>query len=117
MAESMLTAREQQVLRLVGEGKTNREIAAALRISAWTVANHRKHICAKLGVHSTAGLVACGAGVMALEETPPAAPSVECAVKIDLPHPRGRLRFTYRGLLGQTPEVVEVRIGKKVFRF
>ncbi len=116
MTEPTLTAREKQVLRLVGEGKTNREIAAALQISAWTVANHRKHICAKLGVHSTAGLVAWGAGTRSTGESPPA-PSVECVLKVDLPHPRGRLRFTYKGFLGQTPGMAEVRIGKKVFRF
>ncbi len=111
MTEPRLTAREKEVLRLVGEGKTNREIAAALRISVWTVANHRKHICAKLGVHSTAGLVAFAGS----PQTPD--PNIECSVKIDLPQPQGRFRLTYTGRRRQTPGVVEVRIGRTVFYF
>lgn len=53
-----LTARELQVLALVSEGKTSKEIARTLTVSVDTVANHRKHICRKLGIHSTAELVA-----------------------------------------------------------
>lgn len=45
-----LTAREHQVLRLVTEGRTNREIAADLKISPGTVKNHVEHIIAKLDV-------------------------------------------------------------------
>jgi DNA-binding CsgD family transcriptional regulator len=58
---SMLTARETQVLALVGEGKTSKQVAQELNLSVETVANHRKHICRKLGVHSTAELVAYAA--------------------------------------------------------
>ncbi len=117
MAEPRLTARETEVLRLVGEGKTNREIAAALRISVWTVANHRKHICAKLGVHSTAGLVALAGNPQNGGEAAPPDSRIECTIKIDLPQPQGRFRLTYRGLLRQTPGVAEVRIGRTVFYF
>ena len=53
-----LTARELQVLALVGEGKTSKQVAQSLNLSVETVANHRKHICRKLGLHSTAELVA-----------------------------------------------------------
>jgi DNA-binding CsgD family transcriptional regulator len=53
-----LTAREVQVLALVGEGKTSKQVAQSLNLSVETVANHRKHICRKLGLHSTAELVA-----------------------------------------------------------
>lgn len=45
-----LTPRELQVLRLVTEGHTNREIAALLCIGAGTVKNHVEHIIAKLAV-------------------------------------------------------------------
>jgi DNA-binding CsgD family transcriptional regulator len=122
VAEVKLTAREQEVLRLVGEGRTNHEIAAALRISVWTAANHRKHICAKLGVHSTAGLVAIARSVHS-EATDghntgrDRERTVECVLKIDLPHPEGRLKLTYRGRLRQTPGIAEVRIGRMVFHF
>jgi DNA-binding NarL/FixJ family response regulator len=45
-----LTPRETDVLRLLVEGKTNREIAEDLVISAGTVKIHVQHIIAKLGV-------------------------------------------------------------------
>ncbi len=47
-----LTAREIDVLRLLAEGLTNREIATRLFISQKTVGAHMAHIYAKLGVHS-----------------------------------------------------------------
>ncbi len=54
----MLTQREQEVLNLIGQGKTSKQIAEMLNLSVFTVNNHRKHICKKLGLHSTAQLVA-----------------------------------------------------------
>ena len=47
-----LSSREQEVLRLVATGKSNREIATALVLSEHTVARHVQNIFAKLGVSS-----------------------------------------------------------------
>lgn len=52
-----LTAREEEVLRLLARGYTNHEIAAELVISAKTVESHRAHILGKLGVRRRAELV------------------------------------------------------------
>ena len=54
---ALLTEREREVLQHIAEGKVNKEIAAALSISANTVETHRKRIMEKLDVHNTAGLV------------------------------------------------------------
>jgi len=56
-----LTPREREVLALIGEGRTTKEIAAQLKVSPETVGNHRKNICRKLGAHSTAELASLGA--------------------------------------------------------
>ncbi len=53
---SGLTSRETEVLKLVSEGKTTRQIADQLLISVKTVETHRKHIMDKLGLHSVASL-------------------------------------------------------------
>ena len=50
-----LNPRERDVLALVGHGKTNREIAAALGISPRTVQKHLEHVYDKLGVRRRAG--------------------------------------------------------------
>ena len=52
-----LSAREIQVLRLVALGRSNKEIAALLGVSANTVAVHRTNLMATLGVHKAAELV------------------------------------------------------------
>jgi DNA-binding NarL/FixJ family response regulator len=52
-----LTPREIEVLRLICRGRSNREIARALDLSANTVAVHRANIMHALGVHKTAELV------------------------------------------------------------
>jgi two-component system response regulator NreC len=52
-----LTLREQEVLALLADGKTNEEIAGALKISHHTVARHREHLMGKLGLHSRSELV------------------------------------------------------------
>lgn len=52
-----LTAREREVLQLVAEGKTTREVAQVLGISTKTAESHRMRIVAKLDIHDTAGLV------------------------------------------------------------
>lgn len=56
-AGDALTPREGQVLHLIAEGKTNKEIAAALGIGAKTVETHRTSIMAKKDLHSVADLV------------------------------------------------------------
>ena len=53
-----LTPRENEILALIGQGLTSKEIASDLRLSVETVRNHRKSICRKLSLHSTAELVA-----------------------------------------------------------
>jgi DNA-binding NarL/FixJ family response regulator len=52
-----LTPRERQVLQLVAEGKTTKEIAKIMGVSAKTSESHRLRIMQKLGIHSAAGLV------------------------------------------------------------
>jgi DNA-binding CsgD family transcriptional regulator len=56
-----LTPREKEVLLLVGQGQSSKDIASTLKLSVATVANHRKSICRKIGLHSTAELVAFAA--------------------------------------------------------
>ncbi|TET22221.1 MAG: response regulator transcription factor [Candidatus Stahlbacteria bacterium] len=51
-----LTARERQILKLIADGYTSRQISEILKISFKTVQTHRAHIMEKLGVHSTAEL-------------------------------------------------------------
>ena len=50
--EEGLTAAERRVAVLVAEGRTNREVAAALFLGERTVASHLTHIYAKLGIRS-----------------------------------------------------------------
>ncbi|PYV19014.1 MAG: DNA-binding response regulator [Acidobacteria bacterium] len=52
-----LTPRERQVLQLIAEGKTTKEIATVLGISAKTADSHRTKIMSKLDTHGVAGLV------------------------------------------------------------
>jgi DNA-binding NarL/FixJ family response regulator len=54
---SCLGDRERQVLQLVAEGKTTKEIADMLQISVKTAESHRAHLMDKLQIHDTAGLV------------------------------------------------------------
>lgn len=51
-----LTIREQEVLRLLAAGQSNRDIGRVLGISAATVETHRKNLKKKLGIATTAGL-------------------------------------------------------------
>jgi DNA-binding NarL/FixJ family response regulator len=50
--DSVLTAREREILQLIAEGLTNAAISARLFISVNTVRNHVQNVLAKLGVHS-----------------------------------------------------------------
>lgn len=52
-----LTARERQVLQLIAEGKTTKEVAQILSVSVKTAESHRGRIMEKLDIHNTAGLV------------------------------------------------------------
>jgi len=61
MRQDELTPRESEVFGLVAQGRTSKQIADTLAISVHTVNNHRKRICRKVGVHSTAELVASAA--------------------------------------------------------
>ena len=54
---ALLTDREREVLQLIAEGKTNKEIAIVLSVSINTVETHRKHIMEKLDLHNTAEIV------------------------------------------------------------
>jgi len=56
-----LTQREREVLQLIAHGSTSKQVAERLAVSIHTVSNHRKHICRKLSLHSTAELVAFAA--------------------------------------------------------
>jgi len=53
----VLSSRERQVLQLVAEGKTTKEIAGVLGVSIKTADSHRTRIMRKLDIHDTAGLV------------------------------------------------------------
>jgi len=53
----LLTDREREILQLVAEGKTNKEIAALLNISPYTIDTHRSHILQKLNLHSAPELI------------------------------------------------------------
>jgi DNA-binding CsgD family transcriptional regulator len=56
-----LSRRERQVLELLGQGKSSKEIADVLNITVATVESHRKHLRQKRDLHSTAELVAYAA--------------------------------------------------------
>ena len=53
----LLTAREREILQLLAEGKTNKEVATLLNLSLYTVETHRSRILQKLNLHSSAELV------------------------------------------------------------
>jgi two-component system response regulator NreC len=52
-----LTSRQRQVLQLVAEGKTTKEVASLLGVSVKTAESHRASLMEKLSIHETAGLV------------------------------------------------------------
>jgi two-component system, NarL family, response regulator NreC len=53
----LLTDREREVLQLVAEGRSNKQVASALNIGVTTVETHRGHILQKLGLHSVPELI------------------------------------------------------------
>ena len=53
----LLTEREKEILQLLGEGRSNKDVASLLNLSINTVETHRTRIMQKLGLHSTADIV------------------------------------------------------------
>ena len=53
----LLTEREREILQLLAEGKSNKEAAAVLNLSPYTVETHRTNLMQKLGLHNTAEIV------------------------------------------------------------
>ncbi len=53
----VLTTREKEILQLLAEGKSNKEAAALLYISPYTVETHRLHLMQRLDLHNTAEIV------------------------------------------------------------
>ena len=62
-----LTSREQEVIRLLAEGRTARETATELGLSIKTIEAHKLNLMRKLDVHDRASLIACAtqAGLIA----------------------------------------------------
>ena len=69
-----LTTREREVLALIAEGQSNKEVANRLGIGVRTIETHRERIMEKLNIHTIAGLTrfAIRNGVISLEESRPA---------------------------------------------
>jgi DNA-binding CsgD family transcriptional regulator len=109
-----LTAREQQVLNLIGRGHTSKQIATRLNLSILTIGNHRKQICKKLGVHSTAELAAYAAGAKAQVLKNRGGPT-PCTIVMRLGHRGSCLKMTYQGHLSDLPSSARVRIGETTF--
>jgi two-component system, NarL family, response regulator NreC len=53
----LLTTREREILQLLAEGKSNKDVAALLHLSLYTVETHRSNIFQKLNLHSSAELI------------------------------------------------------------
>ncbi len=53
----LLSSREREVLQMIAEGKTNKEIAVALHLSVYTVEAHRGRVMEKLNLHNTSDMV------------------------------------------------------------
>jgi DNA-binding NarL/FixJ family response regulator len=71
LPDDALTARQQEVLQLIGSGKSTKEIARLLGISTKTVEAHRAQIMEKLGVRNVAKLMmeAVGRGLISVKKT------------------------------------------------
>src|SRR5204863_8849652 len=53
----LLSPREQDILRLLGEGLSNEKVAERVGVSTQTIHSHRRNIMVKLGIHSTPELI------------------------------------------------------------
>lgn len=73
-----LSEREREVLSLIAEGKSNKEIAMHLGIGVRTIETHRERVMRKLDIHSIAGLTkfAIANGMISMEESPKRSPKV-----------------------------------------
>ncbi len=56
LTSDILSAREREVLQLLAEGKSTKEIASDLHVSVKTIETHRQNIMQKLNIHTIAGL-------------------------------------------------------------
>jgi DNA-binding NarL/FixJ family response regulator len=65
-----LTDREKQVIKLVAEGRSNKDVAELLGISVKTAMSHREHIMQKLGLHGRTELIrfALKQGIIRVED-------------------------------------------------
>jgi two-component system nitrate/nitrite response regulator NarL len=70
---SQLTTREREVLVLIAQGRSNKEIASSLGIGVRTIETHRERIMRRLDIHSVAGLTkfAIANGLVPLEDSQP----------------------------------------------
>ncbi len=70
--QGLLTGREREIVRLVAEGKSTREISSLLGVSAKTAETHRSNIMRKLKLHSTSELIlyAIRNGILPVDYTP-----------------------------------------------
>jgi DNA-binding NarL/FixJ family response regulator len=64
-----LSSREVEVLQLIAEGKSNKQVAAELGVTFKTVDKHRQHLMAKLNIHDTAGLTRYAISVGIIESS------------------------------------------------
>jgi len=69
LTQNVLSLREQEVLRLLADGKSSREMARQLYVTIKTIVWHRQNIMKKLGVRTIAGLTkyAIRAGLTSLD--------------------------------------------------
>jgi predicted ATPase/DNA-binding CsgD family transcriptional regulator len=97
-----LTERELEILRLIAEGLSNREIAEELFVALGTVKWYNKQIYSKLGVHSrTAAVVrARGARLLDAQPGPPARPAIT---------PEHNLPAQITSFVGREREIAQVR--------
>jgi len=74
---AQLTTREREVLILIAEGRSNKEIATRLGIGVRTIETHRERIMRRLDIHSVAGLTkfAIANGMISLEESASSQPT------------------------------------------
>ena len=52
-----MTSREREILQLLAEGKSNKDVASRLGLSVYTVETHRSNILEKLNLHGTPELI------------------------------------------------------------